>query len=219
MSTNLQNSELKQEISTLDPVETPSPSAESQIGVETVDDKRPRITVIGVGGAGCNGVNNMIRSQLEGIEFVVMNTDAQALEQSLCEERIHLGDQLTKGLGAGSSPDIGRAAAEESHDQITQQIRHSNMIFIAAGMGGGTGTGSTPVIARAARDLGILTVGVVTKPFQFEGAHRMKTAEKGIEELQKSVDTLIVIPNQNLFRVANENTTFADAFKMADDVL
>lgn len=182
-------------------------------------EKKPRITVIGVGGAGCNAVNNMIRSQLEGVDFVVMNTDAQALEQSLCDKKVHLGDQLTQGLGAGSSPDIGRGAAEESHEQISKIIRNSNMVFIAAGMGGGTGTGSTPVIARAARDLGILTVGVVTKPFHFEGAHRMRTAEKGIEELQKSVDTLIIIPNQNLFRIANENTTFADAFKMADDVL
>lgn len=182
-------------------------------------DIKPRITVVGVGGAGCNAVNNMIRSQLEGVEFIVMNTDAQALTQSLTEKRVRLGDEITQGLGAGSSPEVGRAAAEEALEEILHSLKGSNMVFIAAGMGGGTGTGAASVIARAAREMGILTVGVVTKPFNFEGAHRMRTAESGIDELQKHVDTLIVIPNQNLFRVANENTTFADAFKMADDVL
>src|SRR5512134_1560397 len=180
---------------------------------------RPRITVIGVGGAGGNAVNNMIRSHLEGVEFIVANTDSQALAQSSCERRIQLGVTVTQGLGAGSRPDIGRIAAEEALEEIIQEIRGSNMVFIAAGMGGGTGTGAAPVIARAAREQGILTVGVVTKPFHFEGQHRMRIAETGIEELEQFVDTLIIIPNQNLFRVANERTTFADAFKMADDVL
>lgn len=182
---------------------------------------RPRITVVGVGGAGCNAVNNMIRAKLEGVEFVVANTDAQALEQSLVPEdkRIQLGLYITQGLGAGSKPDVGRASAEESMDDILGHLRGSNMVFITGGMGGGTGTGAAPVIARAARESGILTVGVVTKPFHFEGAHRSRSAEGGIEELQQYVDTLIVIPNQNLFRIANERTTFADAFKMADDVL
>lgn len=182
---------------------------------------KPRITVVGVGGAGGNAVNNMIRAKLEGVEFVVANTDAQALAQSLvpAENRIQLGLSVTQGLGAGSKPDVGRSAAEESHDDIMGLIKGSNMVFITAGMGGGTGTGAAPVIARAARELGVLTVGVVTKPFHFEGSHRTRTAEKGIEELQQYVDTLIIIPNQNLFRIANERTTFADAFKMADDVL
>lgn len=182
---------------------------------------RPRITVVGVGGAGGNAVNNMVRAKLEGVEFVVANTDAQALAQSLvnAENRIQLGLGVTQGLGAGSKPDVGRSAAEESHDDITKLIKGSNMVFITAGMGGGTGTGAAPVIARAARELGILTVGVVTKPFHFEGSHRTRTAERGIDELQQYVDTLIIIPNQNLFRIANERTTFADAFKMADDVL
>ncbi len=182
---------------------------------------RPRITVVGVGGAGGNAVNNMVRAKLEGVEFVVANTDAQALEQSLVnvENRIQLGLGVTQGLGAGSKPDVGRSAAEESHDDITSLIKGSNMVFITAGMGGGTGTGAAPVIARAARELGILTVGVVTKPFHFEGSHRTRTADRGIDELQQYVDTLIIIPNQNLFRIANERTTFADAFKMADDVL
>src|SRR5579872_5906538 len=180
---------------------------------------KPKITVVGVGGAGGNAVNNMIKQNLEGVEFIVSNTDAQALSQSLCQRRIQLGQNLTAGLGAGSRPDVGRAAAEEALDEIMQALHGSNMVFITAGMGGGTGTGAAPVIARAAREAGILTVGVVTKPFHFEGTHRMKTAEAGIEELQKFVDTLIIIPNQNLFRVANERTTFADAFKMADDVL
>jgi cell division protein FtsZ len=180
---------------------------------------KPRITVIGVGGAGGNAVNNMIQSSLEGVEFIVANTDAQAMAQSRTERRIQLGATVTQGLGAGARPDIGRAAAEETLDELLGQIQGSNMVFITAGMGGGTGTGAAPVIARAAREHGILTVGVVTKPFQFEGAHRMRLAEAGIEELTQYVDTLIIIPNQNLFRVASERTTFADAFKMADDVL
>lgn len=185
--------------------------------VET--DLKPRITVIGVGGAGGNAVNNMIRSKLEGVEFLVTNTDAQAIQQSFASSRIQLGLGVTQGLGAGSKPEVGRAAAEESLEEILEHLNESNMLFITAGMGGGTGTGAAPVIARAARDLGILTIGVVTKPFHFEGAHRMRTAESGIQELQQYVDTLIVIPNQNLFRIANERTTFADAFNMADDVL
>jgi cell division protein FtsZ len=182
---------------------------------------KPRITVIGVGGAGGNAVCNMIRAKLEGVEFVVANTDAQALTGSLVQptHKIQLGLHVTQGLGAGSKPDVGRASAEESHEEIVQHLRGSNMVFITAGMGGGTGTGAAPVIARAAREEGILTVGVVTKPFHFEGTHRSRTAERGIEELQQYVDTLIIIPNQNLFRIANERTTFADAFKMADDVL
>ena len=179
----------------------------------------PRITVIGVGGAGGNAVNNMIRSNLEGVEFLVCNTDAQALNYSAADRRIQLGLNITRGLGAGSRPDVGRAAAEEALEELFSYLEGSNMVFITAGMGGGTGTGAAPVIARAAREHNILTVGVVTKPFQFEGAHRMKTAEAGIQELQQYVDTLIVIPNQNLFRIANEKTTFADAFKMADEVL
>jgi cell division protein FtsZ len=180
---------------------------------------KPRITVVGVGGAGGNAVNNMIRSNLAGCEFVVCNTDAQALQQSTAHRKIQLGVGVTRGLGAGSRPDVGRAAAEEALDEILEAMHGSNMVFITAGMGGGTGTGGAPVIARVARESGILTVGVVTKPFHFEGTHRMRIAEAGIEELQKFVDTLIIIPNQNLFRVANERTTFADAFNMADDVL
>jgi cell division protein FtsZ len=179
----------------------------------------PRITVIGVGGAGGNAVNNMIRANLEGVEFLVCNTDAQALTHSAADRRIQLGLSITRGLGAGSRPDVGRASAEEALEELIGYLEGSNMVFITAGMGGGTGTGAAPVIARAAREHNILTVGVVTKPFQFEGAHRMKTAEAGILELQQYVDTLIVIPNQNLFRIANEKTTFADAFKMADEVL
>ncbi|HUA53605.1 MAG TPA: cell division protein FtsZ [Candidatus Sulfotelmatobacter sp.] len=185
----------------------------------TEPELRPRITVVGVGGAGGNAVSNMIRSNLEGVDFVVTNTDAQALAQNLAERRIQLGTSITRGLGAGSRPEVGRAAAEEVIEEILSQLQGSNMVFITAGMGGGTGTGAAPVIARAAREHGILTVGVITKPFQFEGAHRMRIAEAGIQDLQQYVDTLIVIPNQNLFRVANERTTFADAFKMADDVL
>lgn len=180
---------------------------------------RPTITVVGVGGAGGNAVNNMINSRLEGVEFVVANTDAQALENSLSDRKIQLGSSVTRGLGAGADPSIGRAAAEEALDEIIGYIQGSNMVFITAGMGGGTGTGAAPVVAKAAREQGILTVGVVTKPFQFEGTNRMRMAESGLEELQQYVDTLIVIPNQNLFRLATEKTTFADAFCMADEVL
>ena len=180
---------------------------------------RPRISVVGVGGAGGNAVNNMIRSNLEGVEFIVTNTDNQALSNSLADRRLQLGVTVTQGLGAGSRPDVGQAAAEEAMDQLLEELGDSNMVFITAGMGGGTGTGAAPVIAQAARERGILTVGVVTKPFHFEGAHRMRLAEQGIEELTKYVDTLIIIPNQNLFRIANEKTTFADAFQMADNVL
>ena len=185
----------------------------------TEPDLKPRITVVGVGGAGGNAVNNMIKCELEGVEFIVSNTDAQALANSAAERTIQLGRNITQGLGAGSRPDVGRAAAEEAIDEIIEQLQSSNMVFITAGMGGGTGTGAAPVIARAAREQGILTVGVVTKPFQFEGLSRMRIGEAGIDELQQYVDTLIIIPNQNLFRVANEKTTFAEAFKMADDVL
>ena len=166
-------------------------------------DLKPRITVIGVGGAGCNAVNNMI-SQLDGCEFVIANTDAQALAQSPATRKLQLGRNITQGLGAGARPDVGRAAAEEALEEILEHLHGSNMAFITAGMGGGTGTGAAPVIARAAREQGILTVGVVTKPFQCEGIHRMRIAEAGIEELQHYVDTLIIIPNQNLFRIANE---------------
>src|SRR4051812_16972005 len=180
---------------------------------------KPHITVFGVGGAGGNAVNNMIESGLEGVEFVVSNTDAQALASSKAQRVVQMGIQVTEGLGAGSQPEVGRAAAEEVMDEIRDQLAGSHMVFITAGMGGGTGTGAAPVVARAARELGILTVGVVTKPFQFEGVRRMRLAEAGINELQQSVDTLIVIPNQNLFRVATEKTTFADAFAMADQVL
>lgn len=180
---------------------------------------QPRIIVIGVGGAGGNAVNNMIRANLEGVEFLVSNTDAQALRMSAADRTLQLGNDITQGLGAGSRPDIGRAAAEEAIEQVDGYLDGCNMAFITAGMGGGTGTGAAPVIARAAKERGILTVGVVTKPFHFEGAHRMKVAEAGLEELQQFVDTLIVIPNQNLFRIATEKTTFADAFKMADEVL
>ena len=183
------------------------------------DHLKPRISVIGVGGAGGNAVNNMISSQLEGVEFVVANTDAQALAQTLADKPIQLGPGITHGLGAGSRPDIGRASAEEAMEDLMESIGSAHMVFITAGMGGGTGTGAAPVIARLAREHGILTVGVVTKPFQFEGVNRMRIAEAGIEEMQQYVDTLIVIPNQNLFRIANEKTTFADAFTMADEVL
>lgn len=182
-------------------------------------DLRPRLTVAGVGGAGCNAVNNMIAAGLTGVEFIVANTDAQALLASSAEHRLQLGVNLTEGLGAGSKPEIGEAAAEEAVDEIRAQISGSHMLFIAAGMGGGTGTGACSVIARVARDLGILTVGVVTKPFMFEGTRRQRTAEAGIAELRKHVDTLIVIPNQNLFRIANAKTTFAEAFVLADQVL
>jgi len=183
------------------------------------EDLRPRITVFGVGGAGGNAVNNMIDKQLEGVEFVVANTDAQALQQSRANAKVQMGIKVTEGLGAGARPTVGAAAAEETIEEIVDHLAGAHMCFITAGMGGGTGTGAAPIIAQAARELGVLTVGVVTKPFQFEGNKRMKQAEEGIEALQKVVDTLIVIPNQNLFRLANERTTFTEAFAMADDVL
>jgi cell division protein FtsZ len=186
---------------------------------QTMQELRPRITVVGVGGAGCNAVNNMINANLEGVDFLVANTDGQALAHSLSSRKIQLGSAITQGLGAGSKPEIGRLAAEESLQDVMAELADCNMVFITAGMGGGTGTGAAPVIARAARERGILTVGVITKPFEFEGQRRMKQADEGIEELQAYVDTLIVIPNQNLFRLANERTTFADAFHMADAVL
>ena len=184
-----------------------------------IKELKPKITVFGVGGAGGNAVNNMIRSGLLGCEFVVANTDSQALTSSKAERMIQMGVAVTEGLGAGSQPEVGRAAAEEAIDEIIDHLSGSHMVFVTAGMGGGTGTGAAPTIARAARDQGILTVGVVTKPFHFEGARRMRLAEQGILDLQACVDTLIVIPNQNLFRIANEKTTFADAFAMADQVL
>ena len=183
------------------------------------EELKPKITVFGVGGAGGNAVNNMIEKALEGVDFVVANTDAQALQQSASKSRIQLGIKVTEGLGAGARPQVGSAAAEESIEQIVDHLAGAHMCFITAGMGGGTGTGAAPIIAQAARELGVLTVGVVTKPFQFEGAKRMRQAEEGVEALQKVVDTLIIIPNQNLFRLANEKTTFTEAFSMADDVL
>ncbi|MGI3170784.1 cell division protein FtsZ [Pseudooceanicola sp. C21-150M6] len=189
------------------------------LSVPGQDELKPRIAVFGVGGAGGNAVNNMIDKALDGVDFVVANTDAQALQQSKAESRIQLGVKVTEGLGAGAKAAIGAAAAEESIEQIVDQLAGSHMCFITAGMGGGTGTGAAPIIAQAARELGVLTVGVVTKPFQFEGAKRMRQAEEGVEALQKMVDTLIIIPNQNLFRLANEKTTFTEAFSMADDVL
>lgn len=179
----------------------------------------PRITVFGVGGAGGNAVNNMIDKNLEGVEFVVANTDAQALAQSRARHRVQLGIKVTEGLGAGARPSVGAAAAEETLEEIIDHLSGAHMCFITAGMGGGTGTGAAPIIAQAARELGVLTVGVVTKPFAFEGNKRMRQAEEGVEALQKVVDTLIIIPNQNLFRLANEKTTFTEAFAMADDVL
>ncbi|WP_226550004.1 cell division protein FtsZ [Celeribacter naphthalenivorans] len=183
------------------------------------DELKPKITVFGVGGAGGNAVNNMIEKALEGVEFVVANTDAQALQHAKAQARIQMGLKVTEGLGAGARPSVGAAAAEESIEAIVDQLAGAHMCFITAGMGGGTGTGAAPIIAQAARELGVLTVGVVTKPFQFEGAKRMRQADEGVEQLQKMVDTLIVIPNQNLFRLANEKTTFTEAFSMADDVL
>ena len=189
------------------------------ISVPPTHELKPRITVVGVGGAGCNAVNNMISAHLEGVEFLVANTDAQALANSQAQLRVQLGANVTQGLGAGARPEIGRAAADESLDQVLEHIDGTNMLFVTAGMGGGTGTGAAPVIAQAARERGILTVGCVTKPFQFEGKNRMRLAEEGLTELEKSVDTLIVIPNQNLFRIANAQTTLADSFKMADKVL
>ncbi len=187
--------------------------------IPDIREMKPRITVFGVGGAGGNAVNNMITAGLQGVDFVVANTDAQALTLSKAERIIQMGAQVTEGLGAGSQPEVGRAAAEEVIDEIRDHLTGAHMIFVTAGMGGGTGTGAAPVVAKVARDMGILTVGVVTKPFHFEGQRRMRFAEAGIVELQKVVDTLLIIPNQNLFRVANEKTTFADAFAMADQVL
>ncbi len=187
--------------------------------IPDIRELKPRITVFGVGGAGGNAVNNMITAGLQGVDFVIANTDAQALTSAKAERIIQMGVGATEGLGAGSHPEVGRAAAEEVIDEIRDHLTGAHMVFVTAGMGGGTGTGAAPVIAKAARDLGILTVGVVTKPFHFEGQRRMRVAESGIGELQKAVDTLIIIPNQNLFRVANEKTTFADAFAMADQVL
>jgi cell division protein FtsZ len=187
--------------------------------IPDIRELKPRLTVFGVGGAGGNAVNNMISAGLQGVDFVVANTDAQALTTSKAERIIQMGVQVTEGLGAGSQPDVGRAAAEEVIDEIRDHLTGAHMVFVTAGMGGGTGTGAAPVVARVAKELGILTVGVVTKPFHFEGARRMRFAEAGIGELQKCVDTQIIIPNQNLFRVANEKTTFADAFAMADQVL
>ena len=184
-----------------------------------VDELTPKITVVGVGGAGGNAIANMIRADVQGVDFIVANTDAQALKQSSAGHRIQLGAKITQGLGAGSRPEIGRAAAEETIDNVQKALEGAHMVFIAAGMGGGTGTGAAPVIAKAARDMGILTVGVVTRPFAFEGKRRAASAEAGINELQKYVDTLIVIPNQNLFLIANANTTFKEAFEMADEVL
>ena len=189
------------------------------IGPPAIEELRPRITVIGVGGAGGNAIANMIQAGIEGVDFIVANTDAQALNSSIAEQRIQLGPDITQGLGAGSRPEVGRAAAEETLAEIERALEGSHMCFIAGGMGGGTGTGAAPIIAKAARDKGVLTVGVVTKPFLFEGTRRMRAAEAGIEELQQVVDTLIVIPNQNLFLVAKAETTFKEAFELADEVL
>ncbi|WP_225008516.1 cell division protein FtsZ [Novosphingobium percolationis] len=189
------------------------------IGPPAIDELRPRITVIGVGGAGGNAIANMIRAGIEGVDFIVVNTDAQALNNSIADTRIQLGPDITQGLGAGARPEVGRAAAEETLEDIERALDGVHMVFIAAGMGGGTGTGAAPVIAEAARRKGVLTVGVVTKPFLFEGTRRMRSADSGIEELQKHVDTLIVIPNQNLFLVAKAETTFKEAFQLADEVL
>ncbi len=189
------------------------------LSIPVTQDLSPRITVVGVGGAGGNAVNNMIEQQLEGCEFVVANTDAQALQQSQASNKLQLGTRVTEGLGAGARPEVGAAAAEESIEDIVERLSGCHMCFITAGMGGGTGTGAAPIIAKAAREMGILTVGVVTKPFHFEGSRRMRQAENGVDELQKHVDTLIIIPNQNLFRLANEKTTFTEAFALADDVL
>jgi len=190
-----------------------------EFGNTELTELTPRIAVIGVGGAGCNAVNNMISAQLQGVDFVVANTDAQSLAASSADNRLQLGVQITQGLGAGAQPKVGAAAAEEAVETIDDMLNGCHMAFVTAGMGGGTGTGAAPVIARRAREKGILTVGVVTKPFQFEGGRRMKIADSGIGELAQHVDTLIIIPNQNLFRVADERTTFADAFNMADEVL
>lgn len=191
------------------------------VRMQPIENKKfsPKIAVAAVGGAGGNAVDNMIHAGMQGVEFVVCNTDAQALDASLADNKVQLGSEVTRGLGAGARPDVGRMAAEESLEEVLAYLENSNMVFVTAGMGGGTGTGAAPVIAKACRERDILTVGVVTKPFHFEGTMRMKMAEEGIKELQEYVDTLIVIPNQNLFRVANEKTTFAEAFKMADSVL
>ena len=190
-----------------------------QSHVPVTHELRPDVTVVGVGGAGGNAINNMITAHLEGVEFVACNTDAQALGNCLTDRRIQLGTTVTHGLGAGARPEVGRAAAEESLDEILGQLSGSHMVFVTAGLGGGTGTGAAPVIARAARERGVLTVGVVTKPFRFEGAYRMRLAEAGLAELRDGVDALIVVPNQNLFRLASEETTLADAFRLADRVL
>ena len=189
------------------------------LSIPETTELRPRIVVFGVGGAGGNAVNNMIESSLEGVDFVVANTDAQALTRSQTEKRVQMGAAITEGLGAGARPEVGAQSAEEAIDEIREHLGGAHMVFITAGMGGGTGTGAAPVVAAAAREMGILTVGVVTKPFHFEGSRRMKMAENGIQQLQDHVDTLIVIPNQNLFRIATEKTTFAEAFSMADQVL
>src|ERR1041385_6540143 len=186
--------------------------------IPDIRELKPRLTVFGVGGAGGNAVNNMITSGLQGVDFVVANTDAQALAMSKSERIIQMGVQVTEGLGAGSQPEVGRAAAEEVIDEIRDHLTGAPMVFVTAGMGGGAGTGAAQIMAKPARELGILTVGVVPKPFHFEGQRRMRFAEAGITELQKVVDTLLIIPNQNLFRVANEKTTFADAFAMADQI-
>jgi cell division protein FtsZ len=191
----------------------------SQYSAPAVRDLRPRIVVFGVGGAGGNAVNNMIDAGLQGVDFVVANTDAQALTRAKTPNRLQLGHSITEGLGAGARPEVGQAAAQESQPEIIEMLEGAHMVFVAAGMGGGTGTGAAPVIARTARERGILTIAVVTKPFHFEGQRRMQLAETGVQELRKHVDTLIVIPNQNLFRVANERTTFAEAFQLADQVL
>ncbi len=191
----------------------------SHLGAPILHELKPRIVVFGVGGAGGNAVNNMIDARLQGVEFVVANTDAQALTRAKTPNRIQLGQSITEGLGAGARPEVGQASAQESQPEILEFLEGAHMVFVAAGMGGGTGTGAAPVIARAARERGILTIAVVTKPFHFEGQRRMQLAEAGVQELRKHVDTLIVIPNQNLFRIANERTTFAEAFQLADQVL
>jgi len=191
----------------------------SQYSAPKMHDLKPRIVVFGVGGAGGNAVNNMIDARLQGVDFVVANTDAQALTRARTPNRLQLGHSITEGLGAGARPEVGQAAAQESQPEIIEMLEGAHMVFVAAGMGGGTGTGAAPVIARTARERGILTIAVVTKPFHFEGQRRMQLAEAGVQELRKHVDTLIVIPNQNLFRVANERTTFAEAFQLADQVL
>jgi cell division protein FtsZ len=191
----------------------------NQLSATSLHELKPRIVVFGVGGAGGNAVNNMIDARLAGVEFVVANTDAQALTRAKTPNRVQLGQSITEGLGAGARPEVGQAAAQESQPEILELLEGAHMVFVAAGMGGGTGTGAAPVIARTARERGILTIAVVTKPFHFEGQRRMQLAEQGVQELRKHVDTLIVIPNQNLFRIANERTTFAEAFQMADQVL